>query len=259
MPPSHDGGRPGGPGARLALDPSLVNLWSMLDRSGLRLWVRFTLRFVAPALALLALALGFVAERVVRSAAENRVFDDPEQIPARDVAIVPGSLVLKGGRPSRVVEDRLEGALALYRTGKVRKVLVSGDHGRTSYDEVNVMADWLFRHGVPETDVFLDHAGFRTLDTMMRAARIFGVHSAVVCSQRFHLPRSLFLALRSNVDAIGLVVDRNAYPYAMLARAREHLAVAKAVLDSYVLRRGPRFWGPEIPIHGDGRVTQDRS
>jgi SanA protein len=210
------------------------------------------------ALAVLGVGLVTAASAHVRGQAEGLIHADAAAVPARPVAIVLGARVWER-EPSPMLEERLRGALALYRAGKVTKVLVSGDHGGRTYDEVNAMGSWLERAGVPPADVFLDHAGFRTLDTMERAARVFGVTSAVVCTQGFHLPRALFLARRAGIDAVGLEAVEPTWSRAGWNRVRERLAQAGAVLDSYVLHRRPRFLGPAIPITGDGRLTRDGS
>jgi SanA protein len=179
-----------------------------------------------------------------------------DDAPQRFVAIVPGCRVHPDGTPSAMLEDRLATALALYRAGKVEKILVSGDHGAPEYDEVTAMRRWLEARGAKGEDVFSDHAGFRTLDTMVRAAEVFGVEGAIVCTQRFHLARAVFLARRAGIDAVGVPADRRTYRGARLNELRETYARAAAFLDVRVLGKGPRFAGPKIPITGDGRATQ---
>jgi SanA protein len=179
-----------------------------------------------------------------------------DDAPSRLVAIVPGCRVYPDGTPSAMLEDRLAAALDLYRAGKVEKILVSGDHGAPEYDEVAAMRRWLEARGVGAQDVFSDHAGFRTLDTMVRAAEVFEVKGAIVCTQEFHLARSVFLARRAGIDAVGVPADRRVYKGARLNVLRETYARAAAFLDANVLGTGPRFYGPKIPITGDGRVTR---
>lgn len=180
-----------------------------------------------------------------------------EDAPERTVAIVPGARVLRGGTPSDALADRLATALDLYRAGKVRKILVSGDHNTPGYDEVNAMQRWMREHGVPDRDVFLDHAGLRTFDTMQRASRVFQVKDAVVCTQAFHLPRSVWLAREAGIDAVGVEADRHVYLKAPLDALREFVARAVAVLDSRVLGTQPRHLGDPIPIDGDASATHD--
>lgn len=178
-----------------------------------------------------------------------------ELAPARLVAIVPGARVYASGAPSATLVDRLATALELYRTKKVRKILVSGDHSTRHYDEVKAMRRWLSERGVAESDLFSDHAGLRTLDTMERAARIFQVKDATICTQEFHLARSVFLARRAGIDAVGVVADRREYSEWFANELREFLARSAAWLDSYILATEPRHLGPPIPITGDGRLT----
>jgi SanA protein len=170
----------------------------------------------------------------------ERPFHGEARAGSETIAIVPGALV-RGVVPSRTLLDRLQTALELYENGTVAKVLVSGDHGRVEYDEVGAMRHWLLSQGVPESDIILDHAGFRTLDTMIRARKVFGVRRAVVCTQRFHLARAVFLARRAGIDAHGVAADRMRYPAHYWNQFREALARPAAVVDSYVLHRNPKF------------------
>jgi len=203
----------------------------------------------AAAAALLIAAHAWVSEAgaYVRTAAD---------LSPRTAVIVPGARVYPSGEPSLPLADRLDCAVDLYRAGVVRRVLVSGDHGQAAYDEPNAMRRYLLARGVADADIFLDHAGFRTLDTMARAARVFGVRDAVVCTQAFHLERAVFLARRAGIDAVGVAADRHAYPSATFDLVRERLAVARAAVDA-VLGVGPRLLGPEIPIGGDPAPSRD--
>lgn len=159
---------------------------------------------------------------------------DPKTTPPLPVAIVLGARVYRDGTVSLTLEDRLQTAVELYRTGKVQRILVSGDHRTPANDEPLTMRRWLLDRGVPDQDIFLDHAGFRTLDTMQRAARVFQVRQAAVCTQEFHLARALFLARRAGIEAIGVPADRRRYRYHYQNRTREFFARARAFVDSYV-------------------------
>lgn len=214
------------------------------------------LRLAAAAGALLLCAWGASNLFVLRSA-DAFLVETPAASPARFVAIVPGARVYRDGSPSPVLEDRLQCALELYRLGRVRRVLVSGDHGRAAYDESNSMRRWLLARGVAAADVFTDHAGFRTLDTMQRASSVFSVRDAVVCTQRFHLARSVFLARSSGIDAVGVASDRRVYLHRRRDALRETVSRFAAVLDIYLLRTRPRFGGPPIPIQGDVAPSLD--
>jgi SanA protein len=204
--------------------------------------------------AVAALVLG-VNLWVVGSTAGHR-YEAVSEVPARQVAIVPGAYVYRSGRPSDVLADRLVTALELYRAAAVAKILVSGDHGRTEYDEVNAMRRWLEERGVPAEDIFMDHAGFDTCDTMQRASRVFGVRSAVVVTQAFHLPRAVYLARQVGIDAVGVEADRHVYRKAALNAIRESIARVKSFGEVH-LGLAPHHLGPAIPIAGDGRATWD--
>lgn len=173
------------------------------------------------------------------------------------VVLVPGAYVLPDGRPSTMVEDRLLAAYELYRGGKVKKILLSGDHGTVEYDEVNAMRRFLEEKGVPAEDIFMDHAGFDTYDSMYRARDLFQVRSAVVVTQGFHLPRAVWLARRMGLEAEGVVADRWIYAGAGYYEVREILARVKAFME-WAVHRKPVFLGPVIPITGDGRATHDQ-
>lgn len=211
-------------------------------------WIR-----IAVALAGAGVALVVAAHVWVGAAGAPIVGDDA--LPVRPVVIVPGAMV-HGGRPSAVLSDRLDCALEVYRAG-ARRILVSGDHGGAGYDEVHAMRDYLRARGVPDGDVFMDHAGFRTLDTLERARRVFRVHEAVVCTQALHAPRTAFLARRAGLDAIVRTSDRHDYRNAVARRGRELLAVTLAAWDAAVGTE-PAVLGPAVPIAGDARATHDR-
>ncbi len=192
----------------------------------------------------------------VAESTDGLIFRAAADVPARYALIVPGAAV-HGDRLSNVLEDRIMTAAAAYRGGRAARILVSGDHGTAEYDEVRAMRLRLLAEGVPNDAIFLDHAGFRTLDSMRRAAAVFGVRSAIVVTQEFHLARSIYLARAAGIDAVGLVADRRRYAYAGHYARREFLARAKAALDIEILGTGPKFFGPAIPIEGDARLTHD--
>lgn len=169
-------------------------------------------------------------------------------------ALVLGAGVWDDGTPSAVLMDRLTVAYDLYRAGKVRKILCTGDHGETGYDEVNAMRRYLEKRGVPTEDVFMDHAGFDTYDSMYRARDVFGVRSAIVVTQAFHLPRALYLARSMGLEAQGVSASLRPYLGDDWYAFREVPARAKAFGEVLIARK-PVFLGPEIPITGDGRAT----
>lgn len=177
------------------------------------------------------------------------------EVPAVEVAIVPGALVEPDGDMSAMLAARVEQASRLWHAGKVEKILVSGDHGSWKYDEPDTMRKALVRDGVAPEDIFEDHAGFDTWATMVRAREIFGVREAVVVTQGFHMPRALFLAGEAGIEAGGLTADLQAWgTQGRKSSVREVLSRVKAVVD--VTLDTPALAGPKIPIATtDGRES----
>jgi SanA protein len=154
-----------------------------------------------------------------------------------------------------MLDDRLTVAARLYSDGQVRKVLASGDHGTTAYDEVGAMRRRLVALGVPEEDVFTDHAGFDTWSSAVRAKKVFGAQRVIVVTQRFHLARAVWLARRAGLSADGASSDLHRYGrLGEIAEAREVLARVKS-FGEMAIGRKPRFLGPPVDLEGDGRVT----
>ena len=191
----------------------------------------------------------------MRRAAELRTFRVAQDVPAHDVALVLGARVYSDGRLSAMLEDRVRSAVALYEAGKVKKLLVSGDNSKRTYDEVTAMRRAAIQLGVPSDDVVRDFAGFRTYDSIYRARDLWGIRSMVVVTQEFHLARSLCIARALGVDAVGFVADRRAYygPSMGRARSREVLARISAWIDVHLLRPKPHFLGPKESLSGDAQ------
>ncbi|HEY4001277.1 MAG TPA: ElyC/SanA/YdcF family protein [Candidatus Xenobia bacterium] len=178
-----------------------------------------------------------------------------DTVPSTQVAIVPGAYVYPDGTLCGMLQDRVRIAVDLYRQRRVTRLLMSGDHGRTDYDEVNAMRRFAEKAGVPPQDIFMDHAGFNTHDTMARARQVFCVQSATVVTQSFHLARAVYLARAQGIDAYGVASDCYDYPHMSYYQCRDAAARCKAFLD-IVGNVPPTFLGPPIPITGDGRLTK---
>ncbi|WP_328400861.1 YdcF family protein [Streptomyces sp. NBC_00390] len=177
-----------------------------------------------------------VADSRVRTAAE---------VPAQEVAVVFGA-GLWNGRPTPYLAHRLDTAAELYRTGKVKVVLVTGDNSRAEYDEPDAMRTYLAERGVPDRLIVSDYAGFDTWDSCVRAKKIFGVDHAVLVTQGFHIRRAVALCNAAGVDAygVGVVEPHDATWY--YGGVREMFAAGKASLDA-ALRPDPHFLGAKEP------------
>jgi SanA protein len=180
------------------------------------------------------------------------IYDSLARAPDAEVALIPGAAVLSNGALSPVLEDRANMAIQLYRAKKVLKILVSGDNSTVSYNEVNPVRNYLLTNGIPDQDIFLDHAGFDTYSTMYRARDIFGVTSILIASQSFHLSRAVFIARELGINAYG--VNADAGHYLLINYIREVFADEKAVFD-LIVHQKPEYLGAQIPIMGDGSAS----
>ncbi|MFB7398588.1 vancomycin high temperature exclusion protein [Streptomyces rubiginosohelvolus] len=193
---------------------------------------------------MVACVLALVPATWMRLAAGDRVGTTAEA-PAREVAVVFGA-GLWNGRPTPYLAHRLDAAAELYRTGKVKVVLVTGDNSRVEYDEPDAMRTYLTGRGVPDGRIVSDYAGFDSWDSCVRAKKIFGVDRAVLVSQGFHIHRAVTLCRSAGIDAYGVAVDEPRDATWYYGGARELAASGKAALDA-LFRPDPRFLGPEEP------------
>ncbi len=188
---------------------------------------------------------------------KKAIYTDSNKVPSAQAVLVLGAKVESDGRLSGILEDRAVTALELYKAGKVTKVLVSGDHGTKNYDEVNALKKYLLANGVAPEDLFLDHAGFSTYDSLYRARDIFKANSLIITTQNFHLPRALYIGRGLGIDVVGFSADRHAYAGAVIRGTfRESLARIKAFLFIN-LHFKPKFLGPTVPLTGDSQASWD--
>lgn len=174
-----------------------------------------------------------------------------------DCILVLGAGVKKDNSPSLMLRDRLDRAIKLYKDGAAPKLLMSGDHGRKNYDEVQVMKDYAIEQGVPSSDIFMDHAGFSTYDSMYRAKSVFQVKNMIVVSQKYHLYRALYSAKRLGVKATGIPAKEVRYNGQLYRDLREVLARDKDIV-TVLSKKKPKYLGDIVPITGDGDVTNDQ-
>jgi SanA protein len=193
---------------------------------------------------------------LISSSSGKYIYTDINKIPVCYTVIVPGALVSSSGYPSDFLQDRLDVALELYKAHKITRFLLSGDHGHQNYDEVNNMKFYLLNRGVDTADIFLDHAGFDTYSTMVRAKKVFCVHRAIIVSQEFHLQRAIYIARHVGIEAYALKADKREYKSINRLKIREAIANIKAV-GEILINKKPHFLGPEIPITGDSKLSYD--
>jgi len=180
----------------------------------------------------------------------------PAELESADAVIILGAYVRPDGALSWILKDRLDTGLNVYNLGKAQKIIVTGDHGQHEYNEVQAMKDYLTGQGVPAEDIFMDHAGFDTYDSIYRARDVFQVKSAIIISQNFHLPRAVYISKRLGLETQGVQAQLY-YPWWYRNTIRDSVARVKAYTDVEILKSKPRFLGEAISIQGDGTVTQD--
>jgi len=175
-----------------------------------------------------------------------------------DCIVVLGCLVHSDGDPSDMLEDRLRRGVALYQQGTAPKLLMSGDHGRVDYDEVDAMKQYAMDAGIASEDVFMDHAGFSTYETIYRAKEIFGADKIVIVTQEYHLYRALYIAKALGIEAYGVGSDYHRYLNQSSREIREVLARVKD-FAMCLFKPEPTYLGETIPISGNGELTHDEN
>ncbi len=196
------------------------------------------------------LTIGIIgSNRAVVNTAKDRMYDDVSAIPFNRVGVLLGTNP-KGrkGNPNPFYINRIEACAALYKAGKIERVLVSGDNSRATYDEPTCIKEDLIAAGLPYNAIYLDYAGFRTYDSMVRAKEVFGLSSFTIISQPFHNERALYIATRKGLDVVAFnAPDVQLRRWQIRMIVREWLARTKAVLDVYTGKQ-PHFLGEPIII-----------
>lgn len=205
-------------------------------------------------LLVMALVLGINAH-VLRSTRDSILLpEDAASMENVDCILVLGCRVYEDGTPSHMLEDRLQQGVELFLNGAAPKLLMSGDHGQQEYDEVNAMKQFAIGSGVDSSDVFMDHAGFSTYESLYRAKEIFGVEKVIIVTQGYHLHRALYIARALGLEAYGVASDPRSYVGQTMRDIREILARNKDFLNT-IFWPEPTYLGQQIPVSGDGNVT----
>jgi SanA protein len=221
-------------------------------RSERRVWFhrhRVKLGIFFSAGVLLVITLILAGDQACKSAAQGRIFQAVASVPENDVGLVLGTGKLTAqGRPNLHFSQRIEAAAELYRSGKVKHLLVSGDNHVKGYDEPGDMRYALIGAGVPAGAITCDYAGFRTLDSVVRAKDVFGLSRVTIVSEAFHCPRAVWIARKHGLDAVAFAAPDLSFRWSARVKAREYLARGWCGIDLYLLNRGPKFTGPREPI-----------
>lgn len=190
--------------------------------------------------------LVLISNKAIEQNAVNKTFGDISQIQANKVGLVLGTAkYLKNGNINLYFKYRINATVALYESEKIKFVLVSGDNGNQQYDEPTDFKNELIAQGIPENRIFLDYAGFRTLDSVVRAKKVFGLSDITFISQKFHNERAIYLAEKQGINAIGFNAKEVSGKYGIRVRMREYFARTKAFLD-ILFGVSPKFLGEKI-------------
>ncbi len=194
------------------------------------------------------LVLTFICNLIIDENAKNKTFWDSSKITKNKVGLVLGTAKhLKNGNINLFFQYRIDATVELYKKGKIEFVLVSGDNGTKTYDEPVDFRDELIKRGIPENKIFLDYAGFRTLDSVVRAKKVFGLNSFTVISQEFQNERAIYLAEKNGIKAIGFNAEDINGKYGFRTHLREYFARVKVFLD-IAFGVKPKFLGKKIDI-----------
>lgn len=210
------------------------------------------------ALAVIAAAAVLIFNAHVKNVGGAKIITPEQAAELEDVdcIIVLGCKVNDDGVPSNMLYDRILRGVELYHAGAAPKILMSGDHGRADYDEVNTMKQYAIDMGVPSEDVFMDHAGFSTYETMYRARDVFSAKKVIIVTQEYHLYRALYIADKLGLEAYGVACDYRTYSGQTARELREILARTKDYLTTIFLPK-PTYLGDVIPIWDNGDLTND--
>lgn len=174
-----------------------------------------------------------------------------------DCILVLGCGVRPDGSPSHMLEDRILTGMELYENGASNRLLMSGDHSRADYDEVNLMKNFAIAKGGKSEEIFMDHAGFSTYESVYRTKDIFQAKKIMIVSQAYHLPRALYIAERMGLDAYGVSADKRPYRGKIYREFREVVARGKDFVFAWI-QPAPTYLGEAIPVSGNGDITNDQ-
>ena len=205
-------------------------------------------------LGLIVLGINFY----VKASTKNQIIENGDYSNLKDIdCIIILGAGIWGDSPSPMLQDRLLQGIELYKSNVSSKIIMSGDHGREEYDEVNVMKQYAIDNGVPSEDIFMDHAGFSSYESIYRAKEIFGAKKVVIVTQKYHLYRALHIANSLGLEAYGVGADPRQYVGAMYREIREILARNKDFIKCW-FKPEPTYLGESIPVSGSGDVTNDK-
>ena len=199
----------------------------------------------------------FAINLYVKQSTKKQIIENNDYSGLKDIdCIIILGAGIWGDKPSPMLEDRLLEGISLYENNVSSKIIMSGDHGKEDYDEVNIMKNFAIEKGIPSENIFMDHAGFSSYESIYRAKEIFKAKKVVIVTQKYHLYRALYIANKLGLDAYGVGADPRQYVGAMYRELREILARNKDFVKC-IFKPKPTYLGDTIPVSGNGDVTND--
>lgn len=218
--------------------------------------------FFLPTIAIFVglIILMFVVNIYIKENVKNNIIakESASELSDIDCILVLGCQVKSDGTPSNMLADRIAMSVELYDCGAAPKIIMSGDHGQYEYDEVNTMKQTAISCGIPSQDIFMDHAGFSTYESLYRAKEIFDADRIIIVTQEYHLYRALYIAKELGIDAYGVCSDYHSYRGQQKREIREILARCKDFIKAKA-RPKPTYMGEIIPVSGNGDITNDKN
>ena len=191
----------------------------------------------------------------ITSSTKKYIHYSLKKFPKNDVGIIFGAGI-NGNQPSKYLKDRLDAGILLYKAKRINKILLSGDNGREEYDELTVMKNYCYQHGVDTTKIYIDYAGFDTYSTMYRAKHIFKIKKATLISQEYHLNRALYIGRNLGIKSAGYSANKGEYSGYNYVKFREYLSRFKSFFDVF-RNREPKFLGNSIDINGPTNYSKE--
>ena len=207
---------------------------------------------------IIIVVIGILINLYVKLSTKNQIIgeNECEKLSDIDCIIILGAGIW-GDKPSPMLEDRLLEGIKLYQNNVSNKIIMSGDHGRKEYNEVKIMKDYAIEKGIPSENIFMDHAGFSSYESIYRAKEIFGANKIVIVTQKYHLYRALYIANQLGIEAYGVGADPRQYVGATYRELREILARNKDFVKC-IFKPEPTYLGETIPVSGNGDITNDK-
>ena len=214
------------------------------------------IKYIAIAI-IIIIAIILIINFYVKGTTKKQIISEAEtNIENVDCILVLGAGIW-GDKPSPMLEDRLLQAISLYNNNVSSKIIMSGDHGTQGYDEVNIMKQFAIEKGVPSEDIFMDHAGFSSYESIYRAKEIFQAKKIIIVTQKYHLYRAIYIANQLGIEAYGVGSDPRQYVGATYREIREILARNKDFVKC-IFKPEPTYLGDTIPVSGNGDLTNDK-